>query len=80
MTVANRLETCIITLMGLEQDFRTKTAQTQDEKMTRDFDDASRMIEITIKELRGRLRQVIRDEPQYVASDGVMAPWEGEIH
>lgn len=80
MTVAKRLETCLVTLMGLEQALRSKALHSAGEKQTGDFEKASGMISETVGELKDQLRQIINKEPQYASSEGAMAPWEGEIH
>ncbi len=77
MTVASKLETCIVNLLGVQTDLLTQELASQDERIKETYRQASRGVADVVSELKGRLREIIREEPQYASSEGVLRPWDG---
>ncbi|MGI6035029.1 MAG: DUF1657 domain-containing protein [Limnochordia bacterium] len=65
MTVASRLKQTIAAAEGVGANLKSFSLETDDENMSRAFDDLASEVDDIIAKLKGRLGHVQDQEPQY---------------
>lgn len=78
LTIAKRLETTIVNLMGVQADLRAMAATAGDPNTENTYRSCAQEVSAMVGDLKARLRTLIREEPQYASSEMILAPWEGK--
>lgn len=77
MTVATRLQTTLISAMGLQSDLLMQAANETNPEVQILLREAAEEIALVSTHLRQRLRQLVVAEPQYANVEQILDLWDG---